>query len=352
MYCFQHGLPTINPGSYDPVADRVTCGNCIQLQEDWRDPASDANKVRWAIRVQTECDVCKTERARRCIVMSQSARNQERFKRSPFVEAPYVSPFRYPSGHAQQLRAIAFAKTKQRRLHWITAYDAVQHEDAKFKGEKGEKQKEQWLQLPVGRRSGIPGLFPAIRDLPVRFTETPDREAREKGIFKNARGWLRGWELEAEEQQRLQQSKEAEVVLQRRPKRLFIEMESPHKDLPKVGDRHVYALRAVPKEWSLGASGQIKIVRYGFTVVPDFGGTAHFYCGTSLTACVGDLLAWWQKPRRDEALRGYIIKSRVKESDALLLTQPNSPQHIRQGVLPGPPPVSYTHLTQPPKRIE
>ena len=140
--CFQHGLPTRNPGSYCPFEDRVTCKNCEALQAEWRDPKSVANQVRWAIPVQTECQTCKKERARRCIVISQSVDNQRLVQETPFTEAPYVSPFRYPSNHAQHLRAIQFAKAQCKRLYWITAYDAVQHDAADFKGERGEKKKD------------------------------------------------------------------------------------------------------------------------------------------------------------------------------------------------------------------
>jgi hypothetical protein len=31
-----------------------------------------------------------------------------------------------------------------------------------------------------------------------------------------------------------------------------------------------------PKEWSLDGQGNIKLTRYDFSIVPDFGGTAHF----------------------------------------------------------------------------
>ena len=59
-------------------------------------------------------------------------------------------------------------------------------------------------------------MFPALRDLPVRFTETPDGDAREKGVFKGARGWLRGWELEDEVEVRLEKlnDDDSEVVLE------------------------------------------------------------------------------------------------------------------------------------------
>ena len=38
----------------------------------------------------------------------------------------------------------------------------------------------------------------------------------------------------------------------------------------------------------------------------------------------------------EDMLKGYIIKSRVRESEKLLLAQPYSPHLFRQGVLPGP----------------
>ena len=41
---------------------------------------------------------------------------------------------------------------------------------------------------------------------------------------------------------------------------------------------------------------------YGFPVVPDFGGTAHAYCCSTLNACLGDLLPWSHKARREDAL--------------------------------------------------
>ena len=83
-------------------------------------------------------------------------------------------------------------------------------------------------------------------------------------------------------------------------------------------------------------AGAIKKLRHSFPIVPDFGGTAHAYCGTTLDACLGDLLAWNAQPSHEASLRGYIIKSRVKRAEHLLLAQPYSPNLFRQGDMPGP----------------
>ena len=80
----------------------------------------------------------------------------------------------------------------------------------------------------------------------------------------------------------------------------------------------------------------MKIIRYGFPIAPDFGGTAHAYCGSTMSATLGDLLQWNKKPTLEDMLRAYIIRSRVREADKIMLAQPYSPQLFQQGLLPGP----------------
>ena len=63
--------------------------------------------------------------------------------------------------------------------------------------------------------------------------------------------------------------------------------------------------------------------------MPDFGGTAHAYCGDTLPAVIGDLMGWTHIPNLDNALRAYIIKSRIRNSGQLLLAQPYSPMLFR-----------------------
>eukprot|EP00973_Karenia_brevis_P026301 3627518-Karenia_brevis.AAC.1 len=55
-----------------------------------------------------------------------------------------------------------------------------------------------------------------------------------------------------------------------------------------------------------------------------------------MEAAIGDLLPWLQRPRLDDMLKGYIIKSRVRDGEKLLLAQPYSPHLFRQGTMPGP----------------
>ena len=128
----------------------------------------------------------------------------------------------------------------------------------------------------------------------------------------------------------------AELVLQKHPLHLHIELASANKALPLIDGKRIYILRRHCKSWYLDQGRQVEIKRYGFPVVPDFGGTAHAYCGTSLEACIGDLQEWWMKPHKEASIRGYIIKSRIRCTENLIIAGPYSPCLFRMGAPAGP----------------
>ena len=55
-------------------------------------------------------------------------------------------------------------------------------------------------------------------------------------------GILRGWDLDEDEQNRLSATDEPEVVLKKRPKKLYIEVLGGSKELPLVHGKRIYAL--------------------------------------------------------------------------------------------------------------
>ena len=183
---------------------------------------------------------------------------------------------------------------------------------------------------------GIPGLLPLALNLPVRFTEHINSAAKEMGIFKHTRGILREWEITEEETKRIESLTDWEIVLRQRPTKLYIEVPTGTRLMPTIGGRKIYTLTCQVKPWSLDKAGAIKLKRFGFPIVPDFGGTAHAYCGSTLDAAIGDCLSWDERPRREGMLRAYIIKSRVREAENMLIVQAYSPHLFRQGMLPGP----------------
>ena len=135
-------------------------------------------------------------------------------------------------------------------------------------------------------------MLPLVLNLPIRFTISFHADIRAKGVFKNARGWLRGWTLQPEEEERLAQIPDPEVVLLKRPISLWIEVRTATSKMPEVNGKRIFELRLTAKQWTVDQAGQVKVIRHGFPIVPDFGGTAHAYCGGTLDAEIGDLLGW------------------------------------------------------------
>ena len=131
VYCFVHGLPTRNPGSWLPNVAQPTCGDalCLTLEARW-DLMWQKDRTPWSERQSMECEVCCAERRRRWCIISQPGHDMsERYLHGVFAEAPLVHPFRSPTNHAQRLRALRFAREKQSRLLWIVAYDKVVSKD-------------------------------------------------------------------------------------------------------------------------------------------------------------------------------------------------------------------------------
>ena len=228
--------------------------------------------------------------------------------------------------HGQLLHAITFAKATAQKVLWVVAED-VPHDSGPVSHQADlVKQQTRWLQLHDRQTAGILGLFPLIAGMPTRFTETYDRDAR---VFKHATATLVGWGLSPADVLRIEASDEPEVALQDCPSFLAARLTSPPRHLTDG----IVLIRPTTRSWTLRS---LRVQRRGFHVAPDFFGTAHAYCGTTLAPCKGDLLHWSATPTPDSRLRAYIIRSRVKAADDILLVQPYSPQLFRQPKAPGP----------------
>lgn len=120
------------------------------------------------------------------------------------------------------------------------------------------------------------------------------------------------------------------MVLRKQPKSLLLEFTDAD------GEPFTYALQSQYVTWSRDKAENAKVQRRGFAVVPDFAGTAHCYCGSTLELAKGDLLEWHRAPSMEAMLRAYIIRSRIRQIEQFLLIQPYSPMLFAQGTLPGP----------------
>ena len=90
-----------------------------------------------------------------------------------------------------------------------------------------------------------------------------------------------GIETTAEEQERINACEEPEIVLARQPQQLCLELDGKH------GETKIYHMKPRYVTWTRDANNQATVRRRGFILVPDFAGTAHAYCGSTLEKCKG-----------------------------------------------------------------
>ena len=93
------------------------------------------------------------------------------------------------------MRSLQFARDRESTLLWVVAYDKLKSKDKVSEKGQSKEALQTWLTFDDRRTAGIPGFLPLVLDLPIRFTCEPVQGDRLKGVFTNARGWLRGWEL-------------------------------------------------------------------------------------------------------------------------------------------------------------
>ena len=88
-----------------------------------------------------------------------------------------MHPFNQPRYHALLLRAVRFARAHKRILIWYRAEDIpYKGLDESMRGESLRKRKETWLKYPDNKTCGIAGLLPLVRGMPMRCSDTVDRE--------------------------------------------------------------------------------------------------------------------------------------------------------------------------------
>ena len=281
----------------------------------------------WQTLKEQECEACQSERLRRCRVLLSIPAGEGPHTSPKFAAAPYVHPFNLPKYQAQISHAVLFAKASARKVFWIVAQDELRDTSVFRNSAEVHSRQREWLRKHDKQTAGILGLLPLVKGMPVRLTETCNREV---GAFKHATGTLVGWCLPTPELFRITSLVEPEILLEAFPQYLRIQLSnaSSKNDTP-----HLYDLKPCRRTWR---DGNIEVHRTGFQLAPDFAGTAHQFCGSTVSACKGDLLHWSVTPTLDSFLRAYIIRSRVRRADDMLIVQPYSPNLFQQPDLPGP----------------
>ena len=283
--------------------------------------------TQWQTLKQQECEACQAERLRRCRVLLSIPEGEGPHTSPKFAAAPYVHPFNLPKYQAQISHAVLFAKAHPRKVFWVVAQDEPRDSSVFRNNAEMQARQREWLRKHDKQTAGLLGVLPLVKGMPVRLTETCNRDV---GAFKHATGTLVGWCLPSAELFRITKLAEPEILLEAFPQYLRIQLSNTDS---KSNVPHLFDLRPCRRTWR---DGNIEIHRTGFQLAPDFAGTAHQFCGATVDACKGDLLHWTVTPTLDSFLRAYIIRSRVKRADDMLIVQPYNPNLFRQPDLPGP----------------
>jgi len=337
IYCFTHGLPTLHAGSWMPTTADVLCGldACRQLPNVWDQHLRIRPNSTWEERRSQECDICASQRKRRCRVVGSSDLSPD-MNDVHFVDAPYIHPFNAPKYHASQLRAVNFAHRKHCLLLWLVAEDKpIFHDFECLTAEEKQAKKHIWLTKHDQETSGIMGLQPLAKDMPLRITQTL-MQNKIKRFFKNSRVYLHGWHLHSVDEERLQTCTDHELILQHMPEKLFVRVpEATWIEDAALGPG-VAAINPVVVTWALDKQWQVLVKRKGFPIASDFSGTAHSFAGANLPAALIDCLSWDHEPNQPDQLTGYMCFSRVETIADICVVQPFPPTLFSQGDLPGP----------------
>ena len=131
------------------------------------------------------------------------------------------------------------------------------------------------------------GLLPCTWNLPLRFTQNLEKKNK---VVKYARGRLVGWELQDVGTERVAGNTDAEFVLTRMPRRLFVQL-TTNSLAASEKQGAAYICASTPKKvvWYRAAACTASVVRLGFPVVADFAGTIHSYTGENLPTGSVDL---------------------------------------------------------------
>ena len=163
----------------DATRDTIRCYKGVRWQEIGDE---------WSRFNNEECPRCQRERTRRKRVIDENATSISK----EFALAPLVTANNKPRYVASQQRAQLFARYHKTQVLWIQAEDyPIAGEVATYTDVKiNQRRTGDFLKRPDSDTGGIMGLFPLVKNLPIRFTSTVDKKRK---IFKFTAGTIVGW---------------------------------------------------------------------------------------------------------------------------------------------------------------
>ena len=172
--------------------------------------------------------------------------------------------------------------------------------------------------------------------MPTRITQTLP-ELKPFGLFKNTRGTLYSWTLHELDIERLSRTPGAELVLEKLPLALYVQIPGATWQLHPTLPPGVACIKPTVQQWTLQPGGSCdrrpQRVSSGIRL---FRHSTFVYGGDARSACTLDLGFWDTAPSRDVQLSACMCLSRVKRCEDVCVTQAFSPNLFQNGELIGP----------------
>ena len=110
--------------------------------------------------------------------------------------------------------------------------------------------------------------MPLIYDMPWRLTGGQGPHFKESGIHNGTRGRVRAWTLHEEDERRIKDCNDEEIVLTHLPLVVWLqcdqELKNQHPDAPQ---KDWFPMRPITNSWTLDAECYVEIARKGFADV-------------------------------------------------------------------------------------
>ena len=150
--------------------------------------------------------------------------------------------FNVPRYFNIQLRAREFARKSNSQLLWCHAVDIPMHPGDRDLPEAALRSKlAAWLSRHDQETSHLTSIFPLVKDLPVRITDSIDRDLQ---LYKGRRGKIYGWTLHPE--RLFTDFENCESLLDRLPLVIYIHFPEATWTIGKL-PRGVYPLKQITK---------------------------------------------------------------------------------------------------------
>ena len=270
-YCYFHGLPTFSSPcqTCNCNADQIDDPLLGKVKNSWKEAfLSGITNIAEVIKTtEGKCQQCTAERKRRHRVLSDLSNIAPELHAPPYSNAPALYNFNVPRYFSMQLRAREYAKQNNVQLTWCYARDVPLHPgDRELRKEALDAKLYSWLRKHDQQTSHIPSLYALAKGMPIRLTESVDRETQ---LYRGRRGVIYGWTMSPEA---IPVEFNGEFIMDHLPSVIYLHFPEATWKIGKL-PAGVYPLRPRSRTWKVNKYTGIEARRTGYWFVPDFGST-------------------------------------------------------------------------------